>query len=233
MQRSINWISILLLLFLLVGCSQVKKWYYCGYGQKSAQGQNYEIAISHLDNCLELKSLSPEQQAFYLQTRAWAHFSLDNFKNALRDQEKSFKLIPPATHKEFINHGAYLRMTGKHLNSLEPLLKAEVLDERSGDVSMMTQYNLGWSLYELGRYEEAISAFTKGIQDQPDYPFVYFRRGLAYDKIDRVEKAESDFVEFVLFFENEEVGFNERFSRELIEASQIYTELKVLLMEEN
>jgi len=124
-------------------------------------------------------------------------------------------------------------MTGKHLNSLEPLLKAEVLDERSGHVSMMTQYNLGWSLYELGKYEEAISAFTKGIQDQPDYPFVYFRRGLAYDKIERVEKAESDFVEFVSFFENEDVGFNERFSRELIEASQIYTELKVLLMEEN
>lgn len=231
MPRTLKRISFLLLLVSLAGCNPVKKWYYCGYGHKNAQDQVYQSAISLLDHCLELKALSPEQQAFYLQTRAWAHFNLDHFESALRDQENSFSLIPPSTHREFINHAAYLRMTGDALNSLEPLFKAEVLDERSGHVSMMTQYNLGWSLYELGRYEEAIAAFTKGIPDQPDYPFVYFRRGLAYDKIGRVEPAESDFIEFVSFFENEGVEFNDRLRRELIAASQKYSELKILLDE--
>jgi tetratricopeptide (TPR) repeat protein len=233
MQRSSKQILLLVLLFLLAGCSPVKKWYYCGNGHKSAQDENHEKAIDLLNTCLELNSLSVQQQAFYLQARAWAHFSLENFQNALRDQEKSFKLIPPNDQKEFINLAAYLRMTGKTLDSLEPLRKAEALDARAGHVSMLTQYNLGWSLYELGRYTEAISAFTKGISDQPDYPFVYFRRGLAYDKIDRVEQAESDFIEFVSFFEHEDVGFNERFNRQLIEASQKYSELKVLLTAEN
>jgi tetratricopeptide (TPR) repeat protein len=233
MQRSFKLTLILLLLFLLAGCSPVKKWYYCGNGHKSAQNENHEKAIDLLDTCLEIHSLSAQQQAFYLQARAWAQFSLENFQNALRDQEKSFELIPPTSQKEYINHAAYLRMTGNLIDSLKPLLKAEALDEIAGQVSMLTQYNLGWSLYELGRYSEAISAFTSGISDQPDYPFVYFRRGLAYDKIDRVDQAESDFIEFVSFFENEDKGFNDRFSGQLIEASQKYSELKVLLTEAN
>lgn len=222
------------LTFSLPGCGQIDKWYYCGYGHKNAENKNYETAIRLLDNCLELGSLLPKQQVFYLQTRAWAHFSLDNYSKALQDQEKSFKLIPPTTHREFINHAAYLRMVGRSLESLEPLLKAEVLDERDGrHPSMMTQYNLGWSLYEIGRYDEAIAAFTKGIPSQPDYPFVYFRRGLAYDKIDQVKKAESDFAEFVTFFEIEDSVFNERFSNELKEMSLKYSELKILLKEAN
>ena len=118
MRQPLKWIAIPLSLLLLGGCSQAKKWYYCGYGHKSAQNKDYENSINLLDSCLEFKSLSPEQQAFYLQTRAWAHFSLDNFNSALRDQEESFKLIPPTAHSEFINHAAYLRMAGKPLNSL-------------------------------------------------------------------------------------------------------------------
>ena len=58
---------------------------------------------------------------------------------------------------------------------------------------MMTQYNLGWTLFELGRHREAIKAFTLGVPKQPDYPFVYWRRGLAYEAVGNKTLAKGDF----------------------------------------
>ncbi len=229
--RASRWIALTLSTLLLSACGQVDKWYYCGYGQKNAQDGHYEVALELLGKCLELKSLSAEQRAFYLQSRAWSYFSLDDFDNALDDQQQSFRLVAPSTRDELINYAAYLRMAGRVQQSLEPLREAEALDERDGHSSMMTQYNLGWSLYELGRYDEAIAAFSRGIPSQPDYPFVYFRRGLAYDRVGRTDEADADFIEFVSFFENEDVVFNERFESELRELSGRYPELGVLLGE--
>lgn len=229
MPRLVKLLLILPLLAAASACGQVKKWYYCGYGHKSTQNREFESAISLLDNCLTLETLSTGQRALYLQTRAWAHFSLDNFQLALRDQENAFRLEAPATYAEFINHANYLRMAGKPLQSLEPLRQAESLDDERGEISMMTQYNLGWTLSELGRYEEAIAAFSRGIARHSDYPFAYFRRGLAYHRVGQSDKAESDFAEFVSFFEPGEVQFNERFGRELAEASRIYPDLGLLL----
>jgi tetratricopeptide (TPR) repeat protein len=229
--RASRWIALTLTPLLLSACGQVDKWYYCGYGQKNAQDGRYEVALELLGKCLELKSLSAEQRAFYLQSRAWSYFSLDDFDNALDDQQQSFRLVAPTTRDELINYAAYLRMAGRVQQSLEPLREAEALDERDGHSSMMTQYNLGWSLYELGRYDEAIAAFSRGIPSQPDYPFVYFRRGLAYDRVGRTDEADADFIEFVSFFENEDVVFNERFENELRELSGRYPELGVLLGE--
>jgi tetratricopeptide (TPR) repeat protein len=229
--RASRWIALTLSTLLLSACGQVDKWYYCGYGQKNAQDGHYEVALELLGKCLELESLSAEQRAFYLQSRAWSYFSLDDFDNALDDQQQSFRLVAPSTRDELINYAAYLRMAGRVQQSLEPLREAEALDERDGHSSMMTQYNLGWSLYELGRYDEAIAAFSRGIPSQPDYPFVYFRRGLAYDRVGRTDEADADFIEFVSFFENEDVVFNERFENELRELSGRYPELGVLLGE--
>ncbi len=231
MRRSVKSISTLLLVLVLSGCSQVNKWYYCGYGHQSVKNQDYTGAIRLLDACLELQTLPPEQRASYLQSRALAHFSLDNFAAALQDQEASFRLVAPSTRRELVNHAVYLRLSGKPLESLEPLLMAETIDEREGRASMTTQYNLGWSLYELGRYDEAIAAYSKGITSRPDYPFVYFRRGLAYDKVGRVAEAEDDFDLFVSILYGEDIEFKDSFVIELRKASLAYPDLETLLPE--
>lgn len=231
MRRSVKSISTLLLVLVLSGCSQVNKWYYCGYGHQSVKNQDYTGAIRLLDACLELQTLLPEQRASYLQSRALAHFSLDNFAAALQDQEASFRLVAPSTRRELVNHAVYLRLSGKPLASLDPLREAEMIDEREGRASMMTQYNLGWSLYELGRYDEAIAAYSKGITSRPDYPFVYFRRGLAYDKVGRVAEAEDDFDLFVSILYGEDIEFKDSFVIELRKASLAYPDLETLLPE--
>ena len=79
---------------------------------------------------------------------------------------------------------------------------------------MVTQYNLGWSLYKLNRFEESIQAFTKGIPQQPDYPFVYLRRGLAYYKLGRSVNAKEDFSDFLLLIGEQEVNIPETIKQE-------------------
>ena len=233
MRRSVKIISTIGLIFILSGCGQVEKWYYCGYGQQSVKNQDYTGAVRLLGTCLELQTLLPEQRASYLQSRALAHFSLDHFAAALRDQEASFRLVAPSTQRELVNHAVYLRLSGKPLASLDPLREAEMIDEREGRASMMTQYNLGWSLYELGRYDEAIAAYSKGITSRPYYAFAYFRRGLAYDKVGRVAQAEDDFDMFVSILHGEDIEFKEGFVDELRKTSLRYPDLEALLPESN
>ena len=217
---------ILVVTFQLVGCDRIFESAYCDLGYKSAQNKNYKIAKSLLNRCLNSKSLSTERRAIHLQARAWTHYSLEDYEQALKDQEASYDLKPPTTHREFINHASYLRKLGKYQESLEPLLRAQIMDEQHGHISMMTQYNLGWSFYELEMHVEAIDAFTKGIPSQPDYPFVYFRRGLAYDRIGDLEKAKSDFGKFVEFYGSAKMDFPVSFLKELDSVAHKYEILR-------
>ncbi len=57
----------------------------------------------------------------------------------------------------------------------------------------MTQYQLGWTYQELGRHEEAIAAFSKGIPQQADFAFAYYRRGLSFESLGQKEAARADF----------------------------------------
>ena len=229
MQRSLKWILILFIASLISGCEEISQGFYCKLGFKMARISSFQTAIQLLNKCLELKSLSIDQKATYLQGRAWSHYSLKNYEIALSDQETSFQLKPPTSHNEFINHATYLRKLNRFEDSLKPLLKLKKIDELQGHPSMMTQYHLGWSYYELGRYDEAIEAFTTGIPSQPDYAFVYLRRGFAYDKTKNTANAESDFSRFVTLFKKREIALPESVATEIRKLSVNYEVLKDVL----
>lgn len=213
---------------LLAGCSQGFELVYCDYGYGGVQNNFFQTGVNLLNKCLELDHLSIDQRAKYLQGRAWAHYNLENNKLALADQESAFELRPPTQHHEFINHAAYLRRLQLFRESLNALQSAQKIDDLNGRPSMMTQYNMGWSFYELGLFEESIRAFNKGIQQQPDYPFVYLRRGLAYYKQGKDISAKEDFDEFLLLIDDQEVNIPEAFKQELGELPAEYIDLNNL-----
>ena len=215
LRRLIRVTLIGLMALLLAGCDRVFEVAYCDWGYSKAGDDNFEGSIQLLDKCLALDSLTAEKRAFYLQVRARSLYRIGEHQRALDDLEAAFAIVPPTTHREFIVHAAYLRRLGRYQESLTPLFQAEVVDELNGHTSMMTQYNLGWTLYELGRYEEAIAAFTRGIPHQPDYPFVYYRRGLAYHKSDNVAAAAADFEKFVALYDAEAMRFPGGFMADL------------------
>jgi tetratricopeptide (TPR) repeat protein len=163
----------------------------CRAGSEVAHSGDAAEAVSLLSTCLALPGLPEEERVDALQVRAWAYSNLGQYALAVADQEASYKLQAPTRYLQFINYAFYLRSAGRAQDSLHAVLAAEALE--AGKVSMMTQYNKGWSLAELGRHREAVEAFTKGIPIQPDYAFVYWRRGLAYEGLGDRKAAQADF----------------------------------------
>jgi len=163
----------------------------CEAGNDAAHAGDYEQAVSIISTCLALPGLPKDQRAEAFEVRAWSHSNLKKHTLAVEDQEAAYKLRPPSEYRQFINYASYLRAAGRIQDSLAAILTAERMEGEK--VSMMTQYNKGWSLLELGRHREAVEAFTKGIPIQPDYAFVYWRRGLAYEGLGDKKQARSDF----------------------------------------
>lgn len=176
------------------GCAQDEDFaIQCDNGYRLASAGEHKKAVPLLDACISSGKASPSVSRSAYSGRAWSHSNLGDAKSAVSDQENAFRLSQPVSYHEFINYASYLRAVGRYQDSLAPLMSAEAIDRTNGNVSMMTQYNLGWTLQELGKHEEAIAAFTRGIPAQPGYAFVYFRRGLSFEQTGQKEAARSDF----------------------------------------
>ena len=213
---------------LLSGCGQLFELVYCDYGYGGVENQFYQTGVNLLDKCLALDHLDTEERSKYLQGRAWGHYNLENNAQALADQQAAFALKPPTQHFELINHAAYLRRLERFHESLKVLRSAQEIDELNGQPNMVTQYNLGWTLYELNRFDDAVAAFTRGIPFQPDYAFVYLRRGLAYYKQGKSADAKQDFTEFLTLIGEQQVIIPASVKKELSELPSEYNNIRDL-----
>ena len=54
-------------------------------------------------------------------------------------------------------------------------------------------YNKGIDYYNNGKFEKAIECYTKAIEIDPDIAWVYYNRGLVYEKMGRDSDAQADF----------------------------------------
>jgi len=165
----------------------------CVLGEDAAREQRFADAVHLLTQCMSREDVDTAERSRALKVRAFAFYRLTDYADAVLDQEAALSVREPVEYRDFINYALYLRHVGRLEDSLRAARSAEAMDIRSGESSMMTQYHLGWTLLELGRPSEAIEAFSRGIPYQPNYPFVYWRRGLAYEALGEREKAREDF----------------------------------------
>ncbi len=88
----------------------------------------------------------------------------------------------------------YLRETKSFDEALKALEIANSLDEDGpgSGPGMAVNYHRGQALHRLGRYAEAVAAYTKGLEKQPDYAYAYYRRGLANEALGKLLDAEKD-----------------------------------------
>jgi len=179
-------------LLLGAGCGNEVAEAMCETGTQAAREGKHEQAVVAIAGCLAQAGLSDMTRAHALQSRAWSYSSLSQYPLAVADQEAAFKLRPATDYREFINYAVYLRHVGRHEQSLYAVLSAERIQGGS-KARMMTQYHKGWALLELGRHKEAVEAFTEGVPDQPDYAYVYWRRGLAHEALGDKQLAARDF----------------------------------------
>ena len=55
---------------------------------------------------------------------------------------------------------------------------------------MLKRYlNKGVAFFRLGRYEEALEAFDRAIELQPDYALTWWYKGVVLNELGRYEKA--------------------------------------------
>jgi len=54
-------------------------------------------------------------------------------------------------------------------------------------------FNRGAALYHGSRFAESVESCSKAIELKPDYIKALYRRGMAYSKLDQLEKAVADF----------------------------------------
>lgn len=165
----------------------------CLAGQQLAIEKKNTEALPMLDTCIRATNSNDLLRRQALIQRAWVRYTLKNFEQATTDQEATFTISPAQSHAELINAAYYLRAVNKIQKGLDFLYQAELFDKLNNTVGMMTQYHIGWNLQLLGQYEEAIKVLTNAIPAQPEFPFVYFRRGLAYEGLGDKAAAKTDF----------------------------------------
>ena len=166
-------IIVILAGVVIAGCSpNMSNANVCGTGYSMASEGKHKEAIPLLTSCLESKDIQSDMRRQTYDARAWAYSNLENPKAAVADQEAAFVIAPAGSHREFINYASYLRAAGRTADSLAPLKSAETIDGYEGGASMMTQYNLGWTLQDLGRHEEARIGLLAGILPGPKVVFL-------------------------------------------------------------
>ncbi len=100
------------------------------------------------------------------------------------------------SYEDLIRDATVARRAKRYDDSLKAIDQAQKIDEEQGAVSMPTHYHRGLTLSAMGRHEDAVAAFTRGVPAQPDYPMVYWERGWSLEALGRKDEARADFERF-------------------------------------
>lgn len=208
-------IVAVLLITPLIAYGNTEELGICNAGEYASRNGQFSEAVELLTICLSYSAVPDKKKASAYQARAWAYFNLNSVESAVQDQEAAFSIKAPNQYHEFINYGVYLKKAERYKESLVPFYSAAEIDKDSGQSSMMTQYHIGWSLHELGKYEKAIDELNKGILHQSDFPFVYWRRGLSYDALGMSEKAKNDLKKYKSLLKNSRMEIPSEYQEEI------------------
>jgi len=63
---------------------------------------------------------------------------------------------------------------------------------RAPDLAWQSTIKCGQTLHAIGRYQDAIEVYMRGIPKQPDYGYALYRRALAYEAVGDREMAKRD-----------------------------------------
>ena len=126
-----------------------------------------------------------------IELRSATLVRLGAYDEALAGYEAAARQNPDREFWPLINIAAIQRARGDYDAALSTL--DQIAKKHPALRGMAYYYNLGWTLIEAQRYKEAVSALTKGIYQQQDYAFAYFRRSCAQSRLGNLTEAQRDF----------------------------------------
>ena len=152
-------------------------------GPSPAADRDLISALADFDAAAALNRPSVESRSNVLKY-------LGAYDEALAGYETAARQNPDQDFWPLIGAAATYRTRGDYdvaLATLDQLAKRHPALK-----GMAYYYNLGSTLVEARRFDEAVGALTKGIVLQRDYSYAYFMRACALSQLGRLEEAEKD-----------------------------------------
>ena len=158
-------------------------------------------AVSSYDRALELIPEGSRGRWFVLYARAIAHERLDNWEKAEADFRAALELNPE--HPQVLNYLGY-SMVEKQINLAEALDMIERAVAARPDSGFIVD-SLGWVLYRLGRYGEAVAHMERAVELMAVDPVVNDHLGDVYWAVGRKREAEFQWSRALSFVDSTEV----------------------------
>ena len=158
-------------------------------------------AVSSYDRALELIPEGSRGRWFVLYARAIAHERLDNWEKAEADFRAALELNPE--HPQVLNYLGY-SMVEKQINLAEALDMIERAVAARPDSGFIVD-SLGWILYRLGRYGEAVAHMERAVELMAVDPVVNDHLGDVYWAVGRKREAEFQWNRALSFVDPTEV----------------------------
>lgn len=133
----------------------------------SKQTESIELATQAIDQALAINPLLGEVHS----SLASLKFSLGDLTAAETSFQKAIELSPNYADN-YHGYGALLNHQGRIEEAYQMTKKAVVLDP----LSIMSNYNLAWITYELGRFAEADAQLQHAFELMPDGPTKYLQQ---------------------------------------------------------
>jgi tetratricopeptide (TPR) repeat protein len=143
-------------------------------------------AIAAYDRALSLYEADDRSQWFVLHARGISNERLDNWPQAEADFRRALELNPD--HPRVLNYLGY-SLVEKQQNLTEALDMIERAVEARPDSGYSID-SLGWALYRLGRYDEAVGHMERAAELMPVDPTVTDHLGDVYWPVGRQREAE-------------------------------------------
>ena len=166
--------------------------------------QEYETAITHYTNAIELK---PDFVNVY-NNRGNAYADKGELDNAIKDYNKAIQLIqrPSDLASAHNNRGSAYVDKGELDNAIKDYNKAVQLNPDYAEA----YYNRGIAYADKGELDNAIGDYTQAIKLKPDFSHAYNNRGNAYNKKGDFENAINDHTTTIKLQPDDAEAYNNR-----------------------
>ena len=158
-------------------------------------------AVASYDRALDLVPEGSRGRWFIHYARAIAHERLDNWEQAEADFRAALDLNPD--HPQVLNYLGY-SMVEKQINLAEALDMIERAVAARPDSGFIVD-SLGWVLYRLGRYDEAVAHMERAVELMAVDPVVNDHLGDVYWAVGRKREAEFQWSRALSFVDPTEV----------------------------
>ena len=180
------------------------------YGEILFRQKNYAEAVDHFTKSMNIKSLQARTRAeeptwgVLFRRRGGAYMALGDHDKAIVDLNVALETDPTAFAWGSGLQGLITDLPEDVRTQILQMCDRALQMTSNGDAAMF----LGDLHANLGQNEEAVAAYTKLIEFEPNSASAYNRRGVAYRNMKEFEKALADFTKAIEFNPKNANGYN-------------------------